>query len=613
MILSFFGLMATAGFLAMSMDLGVVSVFKIRLQNVADAAALAAAQEVSIALDEISDQIAGGDVQGEVQDANLYAQEQAKLMAQHVGELNNMYIDPDIDVKFGQRVIDEDTGVASINWGVTPFNAVKVIVRKDNPNESAPDAKLDLFFAKMFGEEQVALRAEATAYIDARDLVVVMDFSGSMNYDSVWRSDTINKLGQQAVDDGLYDIWTDLGSPLYGNMQFDNDWVTIPSDSTGSPKVTMTWKDSTVDVSTTEELNRVRIYFTNGYNQTFYGLSGQTGSFSGTGYNSGNLIDYVSVRYQEGSTTHDVNFDLFDTNTLKLGLGLNGVSYPYPSGSWSNFVSYCMNDNEVNRAGYKRKFGMMNFVHYLLDAKPYYSQTPELWKTRHYPFNAVKSGGSLLCEYLDSLNFGDHLGLVTYDTYHRVEETLVADAWVEESVDISSDPISENYSAIDTLQRHKQASHYYNTTNTGGGLSEAIDLLDEHSRYGSQRTILLMTDGNANTSDSGWTLPDGFDWNELTDYNGDGVADYTTTDSHKLYTFAKVKEAVDKGYTIHTMSVGANADRDFMQAIAFAGDGIWINVPGGTTVAEMEDQMLEAFARIAANVPPPKLMNPLAE
>ncbi|MCA9039909.1 MAG: hypothetical protein KDA65_06115 [Planctomycetaceae bacterium] len=614
MILSFFGLIATAGFLALSMDLGVVAVYKVRLQNVADSAALAAAQEISIALEEISDQLSQGDVQGDVQDANLYAQGEARTMAEYVAELNGAYIDPDIDVTFGQRVLDETTGVASINWDVSPFNAVKVVVRRDNPNPDAPDAKLDMFFAKMFGDDQVALRAEAIAYIDARDLVVVMDFSGSMVYDSLWRSDTLNKLGQQAVDDGLYDIWEDLGSPTYGNLQFNNDWATFSGQPASGPipHIEVTWKNREVYIESTKDLSNVVLQFTDGTTHKFDNLDTNpslTGSFSY--YNKKIATAWVKSGSNESGDGpgYGERFEFYNYDNLREALGLNGVSYPYPSGSWNDFIYYCLYDNEVNRANYEFKFGMMNMVHYWLDSKMSYSKTPELWKTRHYPFNAVKSGGSLLCDYLDGLDFGDHLGLVTYDTYHRVESTLVPDGWVEESVDISATPITDNYAAIDTIQRHKQAAHYYNTTNIGGGLFDAIDLLDEHSRYGSQKTILLMTDGNANTSDSNWSVPADFDWNELTDYDGDGIADYTTSDYHKLYTFVRVKEAVDKGYTIHTMSVGANADRSFMQAVAFAGDGIAIDVPGGTTVAEMEGQMIEAFARIAAKVPPPKLMN----
>jgi hypothetical protein len=56
------------------------------------------------------------------------------------------------------------------------------------------------------------------------------------------------------------------------------------------------------------------------------------------------------------------------------------------------------------------------------------------------------------------------------------------------------------------------------------------------------------------------------------------------------------------------MSVGANADREMMEAIAFIGSGLWIHIPGGSTVSEMEEQVLAAFSQIAANVPPAKLV-----
>ncbi len=56
------------------------------------------------------------------------------------------------------------------------------------------------------------------------------------------------------------------------------------------------------------------------------------------------------------------------------------------------------------------------------------------------------------------------------------------------------------------------------------------------------------------------------------------------------------------------MSVGSGADKKLMEAIAFAGSGVWINIPGGTTVAQMESQLLAAFRQIAAKVPPAKLI-----
>ncbi|MCA9040094.1 MAG: hypothetical protein KDA65_07105 [Planctomycetaceae bacterium] len=610
MVFSLFILIATAGFLSASVDLSVVSVTRVRMQNAADAAALAAAQEISIALGEITDSLGqGGDIGGGIQDANAYAQQQAKEVAQNVVALNGLYIDPDRDVEFGQRTIDDVTGEATITWGVTPFNAVKVTVRKTNPDKDAPDAKLDLFFAKMLDEDNVALEVEAIAFIDARDLVVVMDFSGSMNYDSLFRSDTISKLGQSAIETNLQDIWNDLGSPLYGNLSFQNDYITIP-DNDSAPNFEVTWKSYSVDVNSNYPLKKVKLFFSGGGVQQF-NLSNETSyTAAGTGGNSGRLIVKTLVQYKKDGYTQSSNIDFYNKKKLKRGLELTNVSYPYPGGSWNDFLDHCLYDGNLTNAGHERMFGMMNMVHYWMSREQSYSQTPELYKTRHYPFHAVKEGGSLLCNYLDNLDFGDHLGLVTYDTYHRAESVLVPDGWVTDSVDISADPVCDNYSAIDMLQRNKQSAHYYATTNIGGGLSEAIDLLEASGRYGAQKTILLMTDGNANTSDNGWQYPAGFSMNDLTDYNGDGVADYSTGNTHKMFTFAMVAKAKNADITVHTMSVGANADRDFMKAVAFAGDGIYVDVPGGSTIAEMETQMLEAFAKIAGNVPPPKLMNP---
>ncbi|QDU81066.1 von Willebrand factor type A domain protein [Polystyrenella longa] len=611
MAFTLFILIATAGFLSMSIDLSVVTVTRTRMQNTADAAALAASQEISIALDELSGDLGqGGDVGGGVQDANVYAQQRAKDMAEEIVTLNGFYLDPDRDVEFGQRVLDDDTGEASIVWGQSPFNTVKVTVRKSNPDKDAPDAKLDLFFAKMLDEENIAIEVNAIAYIDARDLVVVMDFSGSMNYDSLFRSDSISKLGQPAIETNLQNIWNDLGSPTYGNMGFANDFVTIPEDSSNNPDFEVTWKHDVAEVTSDHPVYRVKIYFESGGSQQFNLSNVYSYNAKGTGSKSGRVIDKLQVRYRKNNSNVTKTIDFYDDDDLKRGLDLSNVSYPYPSGSWNDFLDHCLNDSDIERAGHERTFGMMNLIHYWMDERRAYSQTPDLYKVRHYPFHAVKEGGSLLCNYLDSLDFGDHLGLVTYDTYHRVESVLVSDGWVQDSVDISSDPITDNYAAINTIQRNKQAAHYYATTNVGGGLSRAIDLLDAHGRYGAQKTILLMTDGNANTSDNNWDYPPGFDMDELTDYNGDGTADYTTSNTHKKFTFAMAKKAIDKDYTIHTMSVGANADRDFMKAIAFAGDGIYVDVPGGATIASMEEQMLAAFAKIAANVPPPKLMNP---
>jgi hypothetical protein len=130
---------------------------------------------------------------------------------------------------------------------------------------------------------------------------------------------------------------------------------------------------------------------------------------------------------------------------------------------------------------------------------------------------------------------------------------------------------------------------------------------DGHVRYGARPTVILMTDGLANRHPSGWSLPADFDWADWTDYDGDGDADYSSSDKSVQYAFYEATQLINQGVTLHTMSVGAAGDRNLMKAIAFAGGGAMIDVPGGSTIAEMEEQLLEAFGELAGLVPAPKL------
>ena len=287
---------------------------------------------------------------------------------------------------------------------------------------------------------------------------------------------------------------------------------------------------------------------------------------------------------------------------------MQDIPYPYASGTWDTYINYVRTASSVRSAGYRKKYGGLTFVDYLLSQKPRANQTADLWKTPHYPFHAMKNGMSLFLEFLEDLEFGDHVGLVTYDSVARVEKQ-VTDAQGVSLADLGQDWITSDYQAIDILQRRKQAGHYDIYTGLGYGIQEATNLLSTHRRPGSRPTLLIMTDGQANRSPSGWSLPGSWNWNELTDYDGNGVANYKTNDRHKQYAFYQAKLAIDKGYTLHTLSVGGSADRDLMRAIAFAGKGEWIDVPGGTTIDEVEEMMLAAFSRIAANVPPAKLLH----
>ena len=517
---------------------------------------------------------------------------------------NGVYIDADRDVIFGRRSFDEDSNSWPVEWGAEPYNVVRVEVHRDNSDRTAPDAEVPLNFGTFLGKPSVPLATGASAFVEARDLVLVLDYSGSMSYDSQLSS--AYSLGANAIIQNQKDMFDALEVNA-GSLTAEPQYLTMHG-SESNAEYSVTFKVDKAYVQSNRVIDRVGLRFTDGYTQGFeFGIDTE-GEFRGTGGNYGKTISRVWVR----SGTHpDYWGETFDdtTTAVKEAFGLNSTPYPYRYGSWDEFLNHARcNDNryrDIRNAGLERTYGGPTFVNYLLEYHKSYSHTSDLWKTPEYPFHAMKNGVSLLLDFLDNLDFGDEVGIISYGTYARWETELDFDGY---NIDIGNDPITSDYTSLDLIQRHRQAAHYSNTTGMGDGIKQARQLLQQYSRYGSRPTVLVITDGNANQAPSGWTLPSDWDWNKLTDYDGDGVANYTTSDRNKQYAFWEAVEGMDLGYTFHTMTVGAGADRALMEAISFAGEGVWIDVPGGGTVASMEEQMLEAFSEIAGRVPPPTLV-----
>ena len=560
-VLTGFLLIAVFAFVALSVDTGRIVLTETHMQNAVDAASLAAAQEITAAV------YAAGQGGGSVNiDANSIAVEAAREMAAQVAAANGVYVNPDSDVRFGKRVFDADNGTWPIAWDESPYNVVQVVARRTDMDSTLPDGQLPLAFGWAVGHSQVPLQTSATAFVEARDLVVVLDFSASMNDDSSIRS--FGALGQSQVEATLDGMWDAL--------QAADPWWPGTSDSK---------------------------FPATGF--------GEIDSYYGT-YISSN--DTNSIFYQLGLSEED---------------GSGNLRYPYPqsgrysSGApkpklskssnisrWKSYINYV----KGLRGTYKKRYGYRTLMDYLQEQRYSSSYSEDLWRTPHYPFHAIKEGATLFLDFLTELDFGDEVGLVSYGKW-AVQEMTHYDG--EVNIDISDNPITSDYGVIDQIQRRHQAGDYNAYTGMGDGILKARELLvgvasdpddDGYSRYGARPTMLIMTDGQTNQGPSGWSLPGDFDWAEWTDYDGDGNADYSTSDWKKQYAFWEATQAVQRGITLHTLAVGANADRDLMEAIAYAGGGIFISVPGGTTIAEMESQLVEAFRNIASKVPPAKLV-----
>ncbi len=553
-------LVVVFAFVAFAVDTGLIALARTNMQNAVDAASLAASQEISGAVMEAGE--TGGDA---TIDFNSIAVANARRMAERVAAANGVAIDPQVDVVFGKRTFDPATGAWPIEWGVSPYNVVKVTARRDNPDTNQANGEVKLSFGWAVGMESVPVQTASAAYVEARDIVLVLDFSASMNDDSSIRA--FSKLGQANVEASL-----------------DGMWEALVAKRPAWP----------------------------GTSQA---------KFPAGGFGK---LDSHRGRYVNSSNTGTI------FRYLGLDQTVNGIPrYPFPQAGrdgdgrpkrrpgastsrnlWYGYINYVKN----LKGSYHRRYGYRTLMNYLQEARYGSDRSEDLWRTPHYPFHAVKEGASLFLDFLGELDFGDEVGLVSYGGYSQTE-TLLDDG--EAYVDIRANPITGDYHDIDTIQRHKQAGHYDPWTGMGYGIRDARELLlgdpsnpadRGHTRYGARPTMIVMTDGQTNQGPSGFNFPAGWDWAEWTDYNDDGTPDYATSSSKKKYAFWEAVEAIRGGVTVHTMSVGAGADRDLMKAIAFAGNGIWIDIPGGSTVAEMESQLLDAFRRIAANVPPAKLV-----
>lgn len=558
-VLTGFALIAIFAFVALSVDTGRMVLTETEMQNACDAAVLAAAQEINAAV------YAAGQGQGSANiDANSIAIAAARQMAGRVAEENGVYIDPDSDVRFGRRQYNANTDTWPIVWDADPYNVVQVTARKTNPNTDEPDGELPLAFGWAIGRDQVPLQTSATAFIEARDLVVVIDVSASMNDDSSLVS-TLPSTEVNALLDGM---WNDL--------------------RTADPK----WPSTSIS------------------------------KFPATGFGN---VNSAAGTYLSSSDTTAIMTSLGLTQNgsdgkrkfpfPQAGRNTNGSPKSRPSNStsdslWQGYINYVKN---LSNNTYKKKYGYRTLMDYLQESRPDPSLSEDLWRTKHYPFHANRNGMSLFMDFLTELDFGDEVGWVAYGKW-AVQQMKHSDG--EVNIDISSDPISSDYSVIDNMQKRHQAGEYDGYTAMGDGILKARELLvgkandpddDGYSRYGARPTMLVMTDGQTNQAPSGWSLPSSFKWSDWTDYDGDGTANYTTSDTKKRYAFWEATEAIKLGCVIHTLGVGNGADRDLMKAIAFAGNGIFINVPGGGT-AEMEEQLVEAFRNIASQVPPARLV-----
>ena len=357
----------------------------------------------------------------------------------------------------------------------TPSNSEPNGIRISTTLNSVP-----LFFGKALNKDSFNVAAQSIAVYQPRDIMLVLDYSGSMSYDSQFRN--IGLIGKPAIVANLTQMYSELGLTL--------------------------------------------------------------GSLPAT-----------SVSYGSSSTAN---------STIRNYFGLNSVAYPFPSGSWNEYIDYVQTDSTLNSAGYRNKYGGITFMHYLLAKRDQYSETPLLWKTSEQPLTALKDAVDEFLAYLSNNSTDDRVGFSLYTSSNNT-------ALLEQS-------LTKTYTNVSSKVRGRQAGHYVGSTNISAGMSNGRLELQNNARVGVAKLLILMTDGEAN-------LPTG----------------NTSTDKQKVRDEAYLCAAAK--IPVVTITVGAGADVALMAEVATITNGASFVVPGGQPISAVQEQLEEVFAQVAADRP----------
>ena len=548
-VFSAFLMIMMLGMLAFSVDLGYMYTMESQLQRSVDAAALAGAGALVEGEDDAEQMVAEYLVRNPVGRNTVVAADEdlsdeiAQFLAEH---------EDDLELKLGHW--DADTASFSESDDL-PSSISVTMTYPNNP----------LFFARFLGNDEFSITAQSIAMYQPRDIMVVLDFSGSMNDDTEFKK--IPSLGRDVVEANLLQCWEDLGSPTYGNMTFEPQYITVQGNE--SPDTWIEYRYKSIYVTADQSIWKVKVKYSNNRTRYYYPNS-TSATIQGSGSTYNKWIKEVTV--YSGNNSGGDWYD-FDSNVIdgicEDALGLDNVPYPYNSGSWDSYIDWCQSSYEQNDdyGGYRWKFGYMSLMVYWLSEKPRYTQTADLWKVSAQPVTALKTSTDAFMDFIQEVDTDDQVGLVIYNGSD-------GDGYLEEG-------LTQNFQSIKDKVSHRQAGHYHSYTNIGGGLREARQELVSNARPGSFKMVVLMTDGIANWSDDGYGINDGED-----------------------FVVEQAQIIADLGYPILTVSLGSGADTALMQQVAdMHSKGRHFNIPGGQTGDEYYDALIEVFREIAKDRP----------
>ncbi len=144
-------------FTAFAVDIGYITLTRAQLQKSADAAALAANLEL----------YDGWGASATKTPAQVAAAARAAAVSvassNEAGGLQSTYINPNTDVRLGQRQWDDVNDEWVVSWGTSPYNVVEVTARRNNFGSNNGDQPLDLWFAPVIGPKNATVSVSSIA------------------------------------------------------------------------------------------------------------------------------------------------------------------------------------------------------------------------------------------------------------------------------------------------------------------------------------------------------------------------------------------------------------------------------------------------------------------
>lgn len=582
----------TVGMLALVLDIGSMWTRQTELQVAADAAALAAASELSAH--------PGGDPQSAAIDsANEYAGRNTVA--------GGTPVVLDEDVEFGRAQFNQNTRQFDFPVEQGNFDGVRVTVKRLHVPPEEPGGQdlwtlmeVPFLFGPILGRDSVMLEATAAAVLLPRDIALVIDLSNSMCYDSA--------LMYWDRTDGGYantrDVWCALDGPLPGKPYIPADADSVDQTEyeldTGPTYGYMTqWGNPLVPSGP----NKYSVsqdpglwYIRKNYNTSVPAIQQLVAA---AGYNAAERSALLSGSRDNNSWHWRRRVGvLLGLATWQSGmfnpafpgagngdnvLDSNEVAWiPRPdyavSWNWWDYIDWAQGGE------FSRYYGLKTFTDFLMQSKPRYAQTDKLADTPEQPLRALKDAAAApstpdtasLLSVIDDLENLDLISLQTFDSEGRNEHALTDQFW-----DISD------------LLYERQTGHFDIYTNIGGGLYHAAVTLQDSDRRHASKVIVLMSDGSPNRYDPRSELDriDDLDPDEREQWGSDPAA----------YAKSMARIAARRGMHIYTVSVGYGADRNLMQEIATIGAGEHFYAAGSPV--EYTAQLEEIFRTLGGTRP----------